>query len=487
MGILFQSGISVQGYNYSYYEEPIHSAPAMIIKDVITSDELSVEFGGFNHDITMTNPVDTFVYNDHIYIIDNEQNKLIVLDSNYQVIHEYPSSIEGHPHHPSNLDEDALFNTPRGIHVNNEGIAIADTNHGRVVILDHDFNIIRTHGRPDDVTFETTDIDYRPQKITRDSTGRLYIVAQGIYEGIIELTKEGEFTRYTGVTRVAVSPFDIFWMNFMTEAQREQMMLRLPPSFINVHMDQNNFLYTVSNPADDEVGDEMIKRINPRGLDVLKSQGFFPPKGDVDFVLESEVVENGPSTLADITVNEYGMYSALDSKRGRIFTYDQEGNLLYITGRMGSQRGDFSNPRGIDYHGEDLIVVDSGNQSLIVYELTDFGSQVNKATEQYFNSDYDGAARTWEDVLSMNSNYFIAYRGIGRAHLRKGEFEEALEYFELSNDTYNYSLAFQEYRNMRLETYFPFIMGTIGAVIVYLFYTSIKNSLKLNKDTGRED
>jgi len=477
----------LQAYNYSYYEEPIHSAPAKIIKDVITSDEMRLEYDGDVHDIRMTNPVDVFVHNDIIYIVDNEQDKLIMLDSDYNVIREYPSSIPTHPEHPSNLTPDLLLNGPRGIHVNDDSIAIADTDNGRIVIFDHNFNKIDEFGRPDDVSFEQTEMEYRPRKLTRDSTGRLYVVAQGVYEGIIELNPDGTFTRYTGVTRVAISPLEIFWMNFMTEQQRAQMMLRLPPTFINVHMDSRNFLYAVSNPADDTVGDEMIKRINPRGLDVLKTQGFFPPKGDVDFVLDSEVVENGPSSFSDITVNDYGMYNVLDNKRGRIFTYDQEGNLLYITGQMGSQRGDFSNPRAIDYHGEDLLVVDSGNRSLIIYENTEFGSLVNLATKQYFNSEYAAAAETWREVLRLNANYYLAYRGIGRAALRNGEFEKALGYFELSNDHHNYSLAYAEYRNMRLETYFPFIMGGISLLIIYLFYSSIKNSLKANQDTGRED
>ncbi|MFP4078948.1 MAG: hypothetical protein ACLFUQ_07375, partial [Candidatus Izemoplasmataceae bacterium] len=363
LGILMLSS-TLDAYNYSYYEEPIETAPAMIIKDVITSDEMLMSYEDNDYNIRMTNPVDVFVYDDQIYIVDNEQDKLIVLDEDYNVTREYPSSIQGHPDHSDSLDENALLNNPSSVHVDESTIAVADTDNGRIAVFDHDFNLIETHGRPDDITFEQSEIDYRPQKITRDTSGRFYVVAQGIYEGIIELESNGAFTRYTGVTRVAVTPLEVFWMNFMTEEQREQMQLRLPPSFLNVHMNRNNFLYTVSNPSDPELGNNMIKRINPRGIDVLKDQGFFPPKGDVEFVLESEVVESGPSSLNDITVNDYGIYSVLDNRRGRIFTYDHEGNLLYITGRMGSQRGNFNSPQGLDYHNDDLVVVDSEKRSL---------------------------------------------------------------------------------------------------------------------------
>ena len=45
-----------------------------------------------------------------------------------------------------------------------------------------------------------------------------------------------------------------------------------------------------------------------------------------------------PSWLP-VVVRNQGIYSILDSVRGRIFTYDHEGNLLYIFGGLGSQEG----------------------------------------------------------------------------------------------------------------------------------------------------
>lgn len=53
---------------------------------------------------------------------------------------------------------------------------------------------------------------------------------------------------------------------------------------------------------------------------------------------------SGASRIIDVVVREKGIYSVIDSTRGRIFTYDHEGNLLYIFGGIGSQEGTFDTP-----------------------------------------------------------------------------------------------------------------------------------------------
>ena len=53
------------------------------------------------------------------------------------------------------------------------------------------------------------------------------------------------------------------------------------------------------------------------------------------------------------------MYSLLDRRRGRIFTYDHEGNLLYIFGGLGTQAGTFVTPVAIENIGNTIIVLDA--------------------------------------------------------------------------------------------------------------------------------
>ena len=72
---------------------------------------------------------------------------------------------------------------------------------------------------------------------------------------------------------------------------------------------------------------------------------------------------SGASRIIDVVVREKGIYSVIDSTRGRIFTYDHEGNLLYIFGGIGSQEGTFDTPTAIDTIGDEIIVLDGSKKS----------------------------------------------------------------------------------------------------------------------------
>ena len=56
------------------------------------------------------------------------------------------------------------------------------------------------------------------------------------------------------------------------------------------------------------------------------------------------------------------LYTVADSKRGRLFTYDADGYLLYISGQFSTERNQLNKiemPVSIKYLGEDLIVLRS--------------------------------------------------------------------------------------------------------------------------------
>ena len=73
----------------------------------------------------------------------------------------------------------------------------------------------------------------------------------------------------------------------------------------------------------------MIKKINPSGKDVLRRNGYTKPKGDNTYFKSNDTNGTyGPSKLDGIAVNDYGVYTVVDSARGRLFTYDNEGYLL---------------------------------------------------------------------------------------------------------------------------------------------------------------
>lgn len=376
--------------------------------------------------------------------------------------------------------EPLTLNTPMGLDVAHTGIYIADTNNNRILKLNHDFEVIEIFQEIDDITFD--ELDFMPLKVTTDSTGRMYVVARDVFEGIIELDTDGSFNRFTGVNPITLSPIDIFNRFWMSDEQIDKLPKFLPTSYTNVTMSDQNFIYATSLASANN-SDNMIQLINPKGVDVLIRNGYHVPKGDIHFVegMNNYVVD-GPSRLVDIAIYKDGIYTVLDSKRSRLFTYDSEGNLLYINGEAGQQLDKFTSGVALDYFGDNLLVLDKDLRTVIVYEHTKFGQTVNEAIYHHERGEFEQAARLWEEVLVLNTNYEVAYKGIGKYYLRKGDYETAMEYFKYGYDKYYYSRAYKSYRNQLIKENFGYIfLALLALPTAYIIYKQIrkrKDSIK---------
>jgi len=388
-----------------------------------------------------------------------------------------------------------VLNEAKGIHVSDDAIYIGDTKNSRIVKLNFDYQVIDVYFTPNDPTFAQNEEEallkpkFLPIKLTTDMANRVYVVSESIYEGIIELGNTGEFNRFVGVNRVAANPLKVFWTKIMTEAQLAQLTLDLPPVFTNVSIDTKGFLYTTSVPSSVNQVENLIKLINSSGNDVLKRNGYVPPIGDVMYQRTSQNARSviGPSDLRAIAANSYGMYTAVDQKRGRLFTYDNEGNLLYISGNKGIMSDALNVPSAVAYQGDDLIVLDKGSKSILLFEPTEFGKLVNKATELHFYGRFEESSVYWEQVVKLNSNYELAYVGIGKTNLREKNFKEAMENFQLGYNREYYSKAFQEYRDQLLKDNFDVVMTAL--IVAVVAYGSMKyyKYLKTKKGTVDED
>jgi len=454
-------------YIYSYWGDAIHSAPGMTFTASVNAQELGAN---------LISPEDLVVYDGFIYVVDSDANSLVILDTDFHLVSENTSF---------DLTDDYLLiladqgitdqtqltlKSPYGVDVTESGIFIADTGNYRIVKLNHDLEVVNTFSEMDDPTFE--EIAFEPSKITVDGTDRMYVVAKNIYEGIMEINSDGTFNRYTGVNPIQLTPLDIFRRSLMSEAQIAQLQLFLPTEYTNVTIDEKNFIFATSKVSENN-DKNPIQLINPKGVDVIKRNGYFPPMGDVQYVVGmNSYVVDGPSSLVDISYTVDGIYTVLDQKRSRLFTYDNEGYLLFIDGDEGNQADKFSEAVAIDYLGDKLLVLDRGTRTIVVYTPTEFGGLVKTAIHYHNLGMFAEAAMVWEEVIKINSNYEIAYNGIGKLLLRQGQFKMAMEYFELGHDQYYYSKAFKEYRNEILKANFGFIIG--GVVIVFGFFVGTR-------------
>jgi hypothetical protein len=398
-----------------------------------------------------------------------------------------------------------------GLAITEGHIYVADTKHSRVVKINKTtLEVEEVFLTPDDPTFfqydgsetlaETLRTVYRPSKIVVNNTERLYVIAKGVYEGIMEYGPTGNFNRFMGKNEVVANPLKLFWAKVFSEIQLATIALDLPPEFTNITIDKAGFLYTTSKPdPDDPLASKMIKMINTNGKDVLKRNGYVSPDGDARYVAATDVKGAilGPTIFSAISVNDIGNYTAVDSKRGRLFTYDSEGNLLYISGEKGQLSNSINDPVAVNYfpttnldgaETELVLVLDRGSKSIISFATTTFGDLINKATKLYLENDVIGAEQYWREVIKMNSNYELGYIGIGKSLLRRGQYKEAMEYFELGHSSTYYSKAYQQYRDNYLKENFDWIMSGIllgcFVLIAAVYFVRLRKGYKPEEEEG---
>ncbi len=474
--------LSVVRYNYSYYGEVLHSAPGMNFATYFNEKTLGV---------TLSSPEDMVVYENEIYVVDSKTNSMMIIDSSFNLIQEYTTFGLSTSYYDELINQgvdspvDLTLSSPYGIDVKDSGIYIADTGNFRIIKLNHNFEVINVFSEIDDATFDA--INFEPRKVTVDASERLYVVAKNVYEGIIELDSSGTFNRFTGVNPIRLNPIEIFQRSLMTEEQLAQLQLYLPTEYTNVSIDDKSFIYATSKPSENNA-ENAIQLINPKGVDVIKRNGYHPPMGDIQYMQGmNNYVITGPSDLVDIATSNDGIYTVLDQKRSRLFTYDSEGNLLYINGDDGSQSDKFSEGVALAYLNNDLLVLDRKTRTVIVYRLTEFGLAVNQAIAYHAAGEFELASLIWEEVLVLNTNYEIAYNGIGKYYLREGDFKSAMEYFNLGHDQYYYSKAFKGYRNEIIKANFGYIFGVAALIGVGLIVLKVRSTYKKGGSVLYED
>ena len=316
---------------------------------------------------------------------------------------------------------------------------------------------------------------YQPTAVVIDEGNRMYVVARGCYQGLIELSSDGTFTKFVGATKTTAN-ISALWRRLISEKQRESLEQSLSTEYTNAFMDTDGMIFgTIGNieaatleshfKDGSEIG-AAIKRIAPTGSDILKRNDVYPPSGDRGYDTSDR---EKWSFFVDICVADDGIYSALDRNKGRVFTYNGEGELLYIFGALGSVNGAFTQPAAIGLFDQSTIgVLDSQTAQLTIFELTDFGRKIRNATLLQTDREYDQAMSLWQEVVNESSNSRLAYTNIARIQYIRGQYEECCENYQRAFNQKGYSEAYAKLRNEKLEVLMPYIM-TVLVVLIVLF------------------
>jgi len=455
-----------EAYTYNYYRDSV-PLPAPYLPDrFVLGNDLGV--GNFK------DPNDMYVTEDgFIYILDSGNSRIVILDSDWKVIRIISTF--------DNAGSSDTFKNPGGIFVTEEKmIYVADTDNNRIIVLTNEGELVKIVEKPQSDIL-ASNFTFNPSKVAVDKANRIFVVARGVYEGLMQFDEKGSFIGYVGTINVTQSFADKIWLRLATDAQRERMQLYIPTEFASVDIDAKGFVYSTNVDMNSETP---IKRLNPSGQDVLKRFGYYPVMGDVRFRAFGN--NSGPSKLTDIKVIGGGMYTVLDSYRGRLFTYNDEGDLLYAFGGRGTQLGLFNTPVAVEMVGDKLVVLDRGKNSIIVYTPTLFGNSVHSATSLHYDGNGADAVEQWREVLRMNSNYDFAYLGIGKSLLMEKKNKEAMEYFKLGIHRQYYTIAFKRYRREVMQEHFGTFMTTMLTLVIVFVSLRLVSRWRLRRNENRE-
>lgn len=447
-------------YNYGYWDDIYYTPAAYVPSGNISGSKL--EIGAFN------SPQDIFVGKDgRVYVADTGNNRIVVLDSEMKlerIIEKF-----------DNEGKEDTFNTPSGLCVTEKNeIYIADTNNLRVVALNEDGSLRKIISNPQSEVLPA-DFVFSPLKITVDYADRAYVIAKNMFKGIMAFDENASFTGFTGTINVTISTYEKIWRRFSTKAQRERQVQFIPTEFTGVDISPDGFVYATNIDGE---GKQSIRRLNPKGQDVIK-KGKVPLSGDLTWRLAGDY--SGASRIVDIVYRGSGIYSVIDKTRGRIFTYDHEGNLLYIFGGIGSQEGTFRNPVAIEEKGEEILVLDAYRGEILRFLPTQYGKLINEAIALRYDGNEASAVKLWGKVLELDANFEPAYDGIGKSYLAAGKNKKAMEYLKLGMDREYYSIAYKRYRDDILKDNLSYILTGITLLAVGL---AIRSVIKKRKGKG---
>ena len=447
-------------YNYDYWGDVQMSPDPYRVEAVIDSSSLGLE----NLDNTrISKPQGIFVRNSDIYIVDTGNNRILQIGyrNGTAKLKRIIKEVQG--------AEPATFKNPMDIFVDEENnIYIADQDNNRVLMTDKDLNVLKTFIKPTDATFNQNSA-FLPTKITVDVAGRLYVLATNVNKGFMKYESDMTFTGYIGANPVKVNMADYIWKRyFMSKEQRAASESFVPTEYENLYMDEKGFIYATTTVFSEYelLSDtaKPIRRLNGIGNDILIKNDRYPPIGDLDWKAES--LQYGPCKMADITALKNEIYVVVDRIRGRLFGYDSQGVMLWAFGTKGSMDGTFGRAIGLDHMGYDLLVLDEMKNSITVFTPTEYGNLIYDATDAYLNGEYDYSAELWENVMKLNANYTLAFRGIGRSKLRQEKYEEAMDYFERAHAREEYGRAFKQYRKIWVEKNIWWIILLVALLLI---------------------
>jgi len=385
-----------------------------------------------------------FGSDDLLYIADTGNRRVLVFDTRTSTVY-------------MELFFDG-FDSPRGVFVTPDNVLyVADAGAGAVFMFDaRTGEHLRTHGAPTAMAF--ADTNFAPNRIAVDVRGNMFIIGEGVFDGIIQLSSEGEFLGFFASNIATRTFLQMLQDIFFTERQREALMDRIPPTFSSVTVDHRGVVYSTSLGTSMSLGGMGLQRHDMAGRNTIQHL-------------------IGMSHLIDLDVDQNGNIFVA-STHGYILVHTNSGEFIFSFGAYATTTLDiagwFQSLQSIAVSSEGHIwALDSARNFLQSFTPTEYALTVYSALNLFNAGLYEESAVVWADVLRHNQMSVLAHAGLGRAHLYQQRFDLAMESFYLAGHREYYSAAFWEVRNVWLMRNLTWIL--IGVVVLFAFMSIVRH------------
>lgn len=449
-------------YIYDCYGFPVSIASPFTVERVVKGTDIS--------DQAFANLSDIYYNDGRLYICDTENHRVLITDTDFHIIATIAQfTLDG--------AEESL-NLPRGVWADGSDVYVADTGNQRIVRFSVEGTAVtakRVFDRPD-IALLGEDYVYTPIRLTVDATGKLYVIAAGVNQGVVCLDENGVFQSFLGAPQVEPNFLETLWRRMATKEQLKRMESYVPTEYNAITMDSYGFLYVASQTSNSVP----VGKLNSDGKNVLaapKLKGY----GDLPYL--------SPQTyapyFADVALYDSqrigeDFYFVIDSKRGQIFAYTEDGYLLYAFGRNGEQAGTFYNATAIEYipAGKDgcgrLLVTDGFKGTVTVLKETAFSVSIRSALRSYYLGEYDKAQSQWTAVKTSCSNYRLADIGLAKIELHNKQYLQAMSRLMSIREHDLYADAFEGWRNDFIRDHFTLLLGLLlGALIAVIVIVKV--------------
>lgn len=395
-------------------------------QDAYLPDKTVTELG-------LASPEDLFIDEDNmLYIADTGNKRVIKYDIRAGEV--------------AGILESSELTGPRGVYVTENGdIYVADTGAKAVLIYDKDFKLQNKLTRPDAPIF--ADTNYEPKRVAVDGGGNVYLIGEGVYNGVIQLAKTGEFLGYFAVNDADLTFSQRLQQLLFTRAQLANLIDINPTVFANVFVDRNGIVYTATSGTHRNG----MKKHSTNGGNMFKSDVW------------------SYDNLTDVYVDGDGLIYAC-SASGYINIYSKNGEEIFSFGSYVTTvdiAGLFASLPSIavDMDGN-IWAVDGAKGYLQSFKPTEYAQTVYAAMNLYEEGRYDEAMEKWNEVLKLNQMSVLAHNGVGKAYLHAEEYEASLEHFKVANNKDFYSQSFWEVRNEWIQKWLGLILGLVIGFLI---------------------